>query len=316
MPMQGWRSGRGRWFALAGLLGAVVGIGAAGAQQTTASASETQGTAGAQQAKTAAQKTPTLGEILQQLQENVDQYQALVPSFFCDEHVVSTVIPDPKHESTVTDSTFRLKRVADPNDEGKTILEESHEVKMVNGRPATGDIVGGPAYLRGAFSNGLTMVMASKQAYMRYSLKTTGKDKPGDAITVQFASLPERKRADDCGVQEEVSGRVQIDPESMQVTHVEFTVPRHLVGSTLVPTSPVYSELGLAIEPIVGRWSVTVEYAPVVLGGKSFWLPTKISDNIIGSSVRKRWTYDATYSNYHKMEVTSRIVPDTQAPVK
>jgi len=261
-------------------------------------------------------KAPTLGEILQRLQENVDQYQAEVPSFFCDEHVVSTVIPDPKHESTVTDSTFRLKRIADPDAEGKTILEESHEVKMVNGRPATGESVGGPAYLRGAFSSGLTMVSANKQACMRYTLKTTGKSKPSDPIVIQFASLPERKRPDDCGIQEDVSGRVQIDLETMQVTRLEFTVPRHLVGSTVIPISRVYSELGLAAEPIVGRWSVTVEYAPVVLGGKSFWLPTKISDNIVGSSVRERWTYDATYSNYHKLEVTSRIVPGSEAPAR
>jgi hypothetical protein len=272
----------------------------------------------AQQATAPERKTatPTLGEILQRLQENVEQYLALVPSLFCDEHAVSTVIPDPKHESTVTDSTFRLKRVAAPDGEGKTNLEESHEVKMVNGRPATGEAVGGPAYLRGAFSIGLTMVSASKQACMRYTLKTMGKNMTGDATVIQFTSLPERKRADDCGIREDVSGRVQIDPETMQVTHVEFTVPRHLVGSTLVPASTVSSELGLAAEPIVGRWSVTVEYAPVALGGKSFWLPTKISDNIIGSTVRKRWTYDATYSNYHKLEVTSRILPESEAPVK
>jgi hypothetical protein len=296
------------------LLGCLIALLAASsvllrAQQTKTPAADTRG---------AAQKTaiPTLGEILQRLQENLDQYQALVPSFFCDEHVVSTIIPDPKHESTVTDATFRLKRVPDPDGEGKTILAESHEVKMVNGRPATGEAVGGPAYLRGAFSNGLTMVSASKQACMRYTLKTTGKNNASDATVIQFASLPERKRADDCGIQEDVSGRVQIDPETMQVTRLEFTVPRHLVGSTLIPVSPVYSEIGLAAEPIVGRWSVTVEYAPVVLGGKSFWLPTKISDNIIGSSVRERWMYNATYSNYHKMEVTSRILPGSEVPVK
>ena len=311
--MQGWRSGRGRWFALAGLLGAVAGIGAAGAQQTTASASETQDTAGAQQAKTAAQKTATLGEILQRLQENVDQYQALVPSFFCDEHVVSTIVPDPRNESTVTDSTFRLKRVPDPNAEGETMLEESHEVKMVNGRPATGDTAGGPAFLRGAFSNGLALVSARQQACMRYMLRPMGKNNASEPVTIQFASVAARRRPHDCRIEEDVSGHVLIDPETMQVTHLEFTVPRHFIGTTVYTT---FNGLGLDAASIVGRWDVAVEYAAVVLGGKSFWLPTTISDRMSSSLVRSRWTYDATYSNYHKMEVTSRIVPSSEVPVK
>ena len=149
---------------------------------------------------------------------------------------------------------------------------------------------------------------------MRYTLRPARQNKSSEPIAIQFASLPERRRPDDCQIQEDVSGRVQIDPVTMQVLRLEFTVPHHLVGSTLIHTSTVYSELGLAMEPIMGRWSVTVEYAAVALGGKSFWLPTKISDNIIGSSIRERWTYDATYSNYHKLEVTSRILPSSEAP--
>jgi len=276
------------------------------AQQATVPASDTQ---------SAAQHTdtPTLGEILQRLQENVDQYQALVPSFFCDEHVVSTIVPDPRNESTVTDSTFRLKRVPDPNAEGETMLEESHEVKMVNGRPATGDTAGGPAFLRGAFSNGLALVSARQQACMRYTLRPMGKNNASEPVTIQFASVAARRRPHDCRIEEDVSGHVLIDPETMQVTHLEFTVPRHFIGTTVYTT---FNGLGLDAASIVGRWDVAVEYAAVVLGGKSFWLPTTISDRMSSSLVRSRWTYDATYSNYHKMEVTSRIVPSSEVPVK
>jgi hypothetical protein len=264
----------------------------------------------AQQATTPERKTgaPTLAEVLQRLQENVDQYQAQVPSFFCDEHVVSTIVPDPKQESRVTDSTFRLKRVANPEVEGKTILEESHEVKMVNGRPAAGDTVSGPAYLRGAFSNGLALVSANQQACMRYTLKPIQGVNPNEPIIVQFASVPASKRTAECGMHEDVSGRVQIDPETMQVTHLEFTAPHHYIGTAPSPFS------GNDATPIEGRWDVTVEYAPVLLGGKSFWLPTKISDRISSNFVRNRWTYDASYSNYHKLEVTTRILPLGEAP--
>jgi hypothetical protein len=183
----------------------------------------------------------------------------------------------------------------------------------MNGRPATGDTVSGPAFLRGAFSNGLALVSASQQACMRTTLRPMGKNNASNPITIQFASVAARRRPHDCRIEEDVSGRVQIDPETMQVTHLEFTVPRHYIGTTMYTT---FNGLGLDEATIVGRWDVTVEYALVVLEGKSFWLPTKISDRMSSSLVRSRWSYDATYSNYHKMEVTSRIVPDSEVPVK
>jgi len=294
-----WHFGIGHWIVAAGLIAHMGLLPVLYAQQVASPEQKT--------------STPTLADILQRLQENMDQYQAEVPSFFCDEHVVSTIIPDPKGDSTVTDSTFRLKRMANPEAEGKTKLEESHEVKMVNGRPATGDTVGGPGYLRGAFSNGLTMVTLNKQACMHYKLRPIRQNKSNEPIVIEFASLPKSKRPDDCQIQEDLSGRVQVDPVTMQVMRLEFTVPHHLFGTTVIHASTVNSELGLAIEPIEGPWNVTVVYAAVELGGKSFRLPMKISDTMISSSVRQRWTYDATYSNYHKLEVTSRILPGSEA---
>lgn len=302
-----WRLGIGRWIAVAGLFAIAVGVCAGAAQQPQPQKTGTTTQKG--QASPQKGETPTLGEILQRLQANVDQYNASVPSFFCDEHVVSTIVPDPTNASSVTDATFRLKRVPKPGAEGKTILEESHEVKMVNGRPATGDTVGGPGFLRGAFSNGLALVSANQQACMRYTLRPIRENNTSDPTIIQFASVPARNRPHACGMQEDVSGRVLIDPETMQVTHMEFTAPRHFIGTAASPFS------GYDASPIVGRWDVTVEYAPVLLGGKNFWLPTKISDRMRSSLVPNRWSYDATYSNYHKLEVTSRIVPDSEAPV-
>jgi hypothetical protein len=84
-----------------------------------------------------------------------------------------------------------------------------------------------------------------------------------------------------------------------------------LIGTTV---NTDFYGLRLDETTLVGRWDVTVEYAPVLLGGKSFWLPTKVSDRMRSSLVRNRWSYDATYSNYHKLEVTSRILPASGAP--
>jgi hypothetical protein len=231
-----------------------------------------------------AQKDPTLGEILQRLQENLDRYDSTVPSFFCDEHVESG--------GAVTNSTILLKRIPRPDD--NVILRESREVKTVNGKPATADSADGGILLDGVFSNGLELVSMSQQACMDYSLKSINPEHSKDTILVEFTSVAAGERSPACLMQEDVSGSVLIDPKTMQITRMQFHAPHHIIGTGM------------------GYLNVTVEYAPVELDGKSFWLPTRISERM--ADRRFSWRYDATYRNYHKMEVTSRILPLEKTP--
>ena len=317
--MKGWRLGIGRWIVIAGLLGVMVGLRAGAAQQSSASA---------RQKNTPVQQTqaPTLHEILQRLEENLDQYDSRVPSFFCDEHVVSKRSPDPHLESRVTDSTFRLKRVANPDPDGKPILEESREVKRVNGQPANGESLSGPTTVRGAFSGGLALVSLSQQACMSYKLLPIKQADSRKPYIVQFASVAASERPDDCLMQEDISGRVLIDPETMQIKRMEFHAPHHLI----VPGGR--TSAGGVIPQVVGVWDLTIDYTPVELGGKSFWLPAEIKGKMSGSPdgmvygnfngsldldpFHTDWTLYADYSNYHKLEVTSRIVPLGEGPVQ
>jgi len=237
-----------------------------------------------------AQKVPTLGEILERLQENLNQYESSVPSFFCDERVLTASPRAPMgYGGTVTDSTFLLKRIPRPDDQ--VILRESREVKKVNGKAVTGDSIGGGMLFVGAFSNGQALVSLSQQACMDYKLTSNQ-----DPIMVEFASVAAAERPTGCRMQEDVSGRAVIDPETMQVTRMQFHAPHHMIGTEM------------------GWWDVTVEYAPVELDGKMFWLPKRIYESM---AVRKAsWSYDASYRKYHLMEATSRILPsdETSAP--
>ena len=57
-------------------------------------------------------------------------------------------------------------------------------------------------------------------------------------------------------------------------------------------------------------WSWYIDYARVMMDGKPFWLPRTISSK--ASSLdggRYKWSFLATYSNYHLMTVTSTILP-------
>ena len=153
--------------------------------------------------------------------------------------------------------TFLVKRIPGPDD--KMNLQESREVKTVSGKPATADSIGGGFLIEGAFSNDLALVSLSQQACMDYSLKSINPDHSKDPILVEFASVAAGERSPACLMQEDVSGSVLIDPETTQVTRMQFHAPHHIIGKEM------------------GSLDVTVEYAPVELDGKSFWLPKSIT---------------------------------------
>jgi hypothetical protein len=148
--------------------------------------------------------------------------------------------------------------------------------------------------LGGVFSGGLNTVSLSQRACMQYALQPIDPGHTGDAYVVQFATQANRPRHG-CVLEEDGSGRVFIDPESMQVTRMELTVTNHKTVSG----------------PEV--WSISIEYAPVLLVGKTFWMPKTIA-----STAQPTAKYDpavlsfvARYADYHKLEVTSRILPST-----
>ena len=295
--MKRWRLGRGRWIAVAGLLGAVVGL-------RTGTAQTTETTAQKGQASTQKTETPELEEILQRLESNLSQYDSGVPSFFCDEHVVSRMVPDVHDQETVTDSVFRLKRVV--NADHTTTLEESREVKTVNGRPATTQEIGGPSIVRGAFEGGLAVVSLSQQSCMNYTLERAKRNDAKAPIVIRFVSVLTPENKGGCLLQENGRGQVYIDRATMQITRMELTTPHH----TIIPGD----EMGYGA--IVGEWALSVDYAPVVLDGKSFWMPATITSRTAsgrGTFHPIVWTFKASYRNFHKLEVRSRIVPFGEA---
>ena len=73
------------------------------------------------------------------------------------------------------------------------------------------------------------------------------------------------------------------------------------------------------LPPVIGERVITVDFAPVALGGETFWLPSSISSRDTGDANtfhRTTWTFRASYRNYHRLEVTSRILPGSEAPAK
>jgi hypothetical protein len=231
--------------------------------------------------------TPTLDEILLRLENNLDHYDKQVPNFFCNEHVVSSLIYGQKRQSTVTDSIFRVTRALSGT------LTELHEIKAVNGTPASGERVGGPTTLSGVFSGGLDAVSLRQKACMSYTLQPIQPGRSDEPYVIQFTTLPNTKRRSECVLKEEGSGRVFIDPTTTQITRMELMAPHH------------------AINPgEAGVWKISIDYASVSFAGQTFWMPTTITSTATPSDVYVPtvYSFSARYSDYHKLEVTSHIV--------
>lgn len=249
-------------------------------------------------------KTPTLDEILRRLESNLNHYDSSLPSLFCDERVVSRVEPGLRSEDTVTDSIFRLKRTENP-DHSKT-LAESREIKKVDGKPATSEAMKGfPSMLSGAFEGGFAVVSLSQRACMKYTLGRVHANRPNEPYVVSFATALTPQNQADCLLQEKGKGRVFINPATMEITHLELETPHHLIIR------------GNGYEPaVIGKWEITVDYAPVVLDGDAFWMPSTIRSRDVSTSEGFHatvWSFEATYRNYHRLEVKSRILPGSGA---
>jgi hypothetical protein len=249
---------------------------------------------------------PTMDQILQQLEANLNRYDTHIPSFFSDEHIVSQVTPGTRDQNTVTDSVFRLKRAVHPDH--TSTLDESREVKTVNGHPAQSQELAGPDILSGAFEGGLAVVSLSQSACTNYTLDRSKRKDPTTPYIIHFASVLTSHDSTTCLLDEKSKGRVFLDPVTMQITRMELTTPHH----TIIPGDAWSS-------PITGPRILAVDYVPVVLGGETFWMPSTItsrSTTAAGTFHQIAWYFKATYRNFHKLEVTSRILPaaETHTP--
>ena len=178
------------------------------------------------------------------------------------------------------------------------MLDESREIIAIDGKPANGRDIDAPTTFSGAFSGGLALVSKAPEACMRYTLEPV---RPGRPIIVRFASVPAAQRPKHCILDDDGSGQVTIDPASMQIAKIEIKVPHHV----LIPRT----KDGHTAPPIDTRWDVQVDYKPVMLNARTFWLPVRISS--VSSAEQAAWSFIATYSNYHLLEVHSRVLLPT-----
>jgi hypothetical protein len=82
-----------------------------------------------------AQQALRLDQLLSQIVVNTERYSATVSSFICNEHILSQKVHEGKiKRETTVDAVFSVTRSTAKAD----TLEESREIKLIDGRPAAG----------------------------------------------------------------------------------------------------------------------------------------------------------------------------------
>jgi hypothetical protein len=256
--------------------------------------------------------TDPLADLIAHLQDNINDFKRTVPSFFCNEHIVSEMTSGiaTGSQRTIIDATFRIRRAEDPKDPDDAAdaadnitqhnqLQESRVITMINGKSTAGEKAraDAPFSVFGLFSGGLSRVSTAGNACFSYQLRPARPGHKGDKIEIDFVTLPQQMLTN-CPYKEKATGRALIDPATLQVVRLEnMTVDAD------------------------GTWNYAIDYAPVALGGKTFNLPTTITStesNQVATQGNPALHLPPTtvvtyhlvsrYTNYHLRAVTSKIV--------
>jgi len=252
---------------------------------------------------------PSLDDVLTKMHEHFDDYLAHVPNLYADEHVVSSLGGETRGDersstSTETDSLFRLKRSEKPGEE--KILSETRLIKSVDHRPPPeGEPLSGPVLLNGVFSYATSFFSVELKRCYDYKLVTGRKLSGRPVLTLEYAMKPIVPR-ESCPVHEPHSGRVFLEPESLEVLRMEQKRPHHELTDLM--NKPMLRRL--IHEGETGIWEWSIDYAPVELDGRTFWMPKTIFSNMSTNNVPMvHWGFLATYKNYHLMTAHSTILP-------
>jgi hypothetical protein len=239
----------------------------------------------------AQQSNATLDQILARVEANTEQYKTSVPSFLCDEHIISQEIHDGKlrHETTV-DALFRVTRSTSQTG----LLNESREVKAIDGKLSGNNKINMPISFSGGFSGALAKFLSADH----HQCFDYGPDPaavvPAGTAAFTFTSREAAAKDPNCAsIQPGTTGKFIIDSATVQVTHIERTLP--------YPIGKDHGVLGTA----------SVDFAPVTLNGKSFWLPFTVTAFTSETPKTNAFRFTAHYSNYHRFAASSTILPTT-----
>lgn len=236
---------------------------------------------------------PELEQILRGVQDRVREFESLLPDFMCQEEITTQeLLRGGLADRNVTQSIFTGTQNKDEKGHSFT---ESRELKRVNGRPAAkGEQLKLPFFFGGGFSSILDATFGEKNIqYHNYKVLPSEQVEGKAAWVIQFSTKPDQKglffEFQGSRFISKDAGKAWIDPESLHVLQLERRY--------------------LNLPPVYGVMTIVINYAPVVLNGKTFWMPKTVQVDEVFDKLKDSMSmhYFAEYSDYQKFDVSVRI---------
>jgi hypothetical protein len=232
------------------------------------------------------QQLPSLYVLLDRLDAYAKEYQATLPSLFCEEQITSQAL---NNKGKVTwevkiQSTLREVRTEDAYDP----FREEREFKSVGGRRPRGPFQT-PYFVEGGFASLVGFKRWEQRECFDYVL-TSGDN--GQTVRLDM-TLKTTFTNPSCARLPAGLHRIVIaDTESGRILHTERTVAPEVAARA------------------PGVYFGGIDYAPQKLGEQTFWLPSRF----YAHDAKNTGRMFATYSNCHRYTVELKILPGMSFP--
>jgi hypothetical protein len=241
----------------------------------------------------AQQTTPAVDDVLTRVRANVAEYQTSIPSFISDESVRSQRFDGEKLKDEMKiESSFEMVRSASGSD-----LRETRIKNLVNGSVPKSQKVSPPFVFNGGYANVIAFTIDKCVDY-RFA------EAPGASSPIVIEIIRKQSSSDrpaKC-LSQSYDRKAFIDPKTFQVFRIEESVQDLGTGIGghlfFVPMPSSHNVL-----------SFSVDYMPVELGGKTFWLTKTVTADWKDKSKPIHLHYEAHYANYHRFASTAKILP-------
>jgi hypothetical protein len=237
-----------------------------------------------------------LDEVLASVSRNVNDFQDLLPDFVCDERITSTAYESGKiRKMKMVNSIFTaIQKPSYRLDTGSLAFTENREITAIDRRSVRKGtkMPPLPVGMFGGFSSLLTMTFSPKTLDVHTYKLEQELDQNG-RLVVHFRTKENQQSLRSILNGEYLidndTGTAWIDVQKMQVVRLErdfLRLPRNV------------------------KWlRDSVDYGPVSIGGREFWLPHTMRSDAEAWDAKYTTTFLAEYTNCKKFVADIKIVP-------
>jgi hypothetical protein len=239
----------------------------------------------------------SLSEVLRATSRNVKTFQDQLPDFICNERITSTMSEYGKiRKEKIVESIFTGVQRSSEENQVRFAFAESREVMAIDGKPARKGTAFPklPYRFAGGFSSLLIKTFAPENLeYHDYSIGDRYRSESADSLLVRFATKEGQNKLRAIFQGEQL---IERDVGAAWVDAASFQVRRLMRQSLNLPSG-------------FSRSAATVDYGPVIIDDKEFWMPRTVSAELTERYSGATLTYLAEYSDCKKFSADIRFLP-------